>query len=857
MGVCGWADHLSLWGGGWARTTGWSQWRVSLSLSPLLLCECPSLDLYSSAFTMSSSVSPPPPPAAPFDEDETSTATYLAASNPIVGTVIPIPLSPIRSPVKRGANPALSGALSPTSEHAFEKVLQKVARKVWTDEKDSALLQELESVLDKKTYNDIVEPLWPKLKKDFHVPPPPPPSSGIVDSDVLLAEEPATILPVYSEPEEEEEEDGDVEPVPRALVRSEPGMVLEESSLMDMAAETATVCWGRSFDDELGSGRAAVSVDGSRAQMLVRLQDEMEEEEEETLATQQLNTSITHEHASWDSAEAGDAEEDEWDDDLDPGFISVRISEEDMLTMETANIEEWRRASLERRVSRADSDIRPSSVWKYAREDGNVFTRFRHEMSDAEGSDGEASSSAGDGGSPLLPAQSNAPGKPGSPTTDLSALPAVDTINPDEELLHGTLGDIHSPHDPFGKGDFEDDEGGAHSQSEGSAIPSIDDLHSEGDADAVAPIYDSFTLRIVHERHRTGFEADKDLLLTENMLIAGRYRVKSMLGEAAFSTAWKCMDELKHRWVCLKIIKNSKEFLDQSLDEIKLLRYVNAAGDVDQHHVLRLYDYFYHKEHLFIATELLRDNLYEFSRFNRNSGDDLYFTIGRLRLIAKQMLEALRFLHSLGLIHCDLKPENVLIKSYKRCDIKIIDFGSSCYLTDHLSSYIQSRSYRAPEVLLGCAYDQKIDIWSVGCILAELWTGQVLFHNHSVASLLARIVGIIGPFPPDMLATGRSVSKYFTASNSLYESTMDLHESETGSGAELEGARGMVEEGKGRDDEVGYIMLYPKKTSLKHRLRANVPEFLDFMEGLLQIDPKKRLSTRQALRHPFLNTGRS
>ena len=64
----------------------------------------------------------------------------------------------------------------------------------------------------------------------------------------------------------------------------------------------------------------------------------------------------------------------------------------------------------------------------------------------------------------------------------------------------------------------------------------------------------------------------------------------------------------------------------------------------------------------------------------------------------------------------------------RRCEVKVIDLGSSCYVTDQLSSYVQSRSYRAPEVILGLPYDQKVDIWSLGCILAELLTGNVLFQ---------------------------------------------------------------------------------------------------------------------------------
>lgn len=106
--------------------------------------------------------------------------------------------------------------------------------------------------------------------------------------------------------------------------------------------------------------------------------------------------------------------------------------------------------------------------------------------------------------------------------------------------------------------------------------------------------------------------------------------------------------------------------------------------------------------------------------------------------ITRQCLEALVYLHGLGIIHCDLKPENILVKSYRKCEIKVIDLGSSCFQSDNLSLYVQSRSYRAPEVILGHSYDHKIDLWSLGCILAELYSGEVcanslllsFAHNH-------------------------------------------------------------------------------------------------------------------------------
>ena len=99
----------------------------------------------------------------------------------------------------------------------------------------------------------------------------------------------------------------------------------------------------------------------------------------------------------------------------------------------------------------------------------------------------------------------------------------------------------------------------------------------------------------------------------------------------------------------------------------------------------------------------------------------------------------------------------------------MIDFGSSCFTTDVLSTYVQSRSYRAPEVILGLPYDQKIDMWSLGCILAELFTGRVLFQNDSVATLLARVISIVGAIDPAMLLKGRYVHKYFTEEYTLFE----------------------------------------------------------------------------------------
>jgi serine/threonine protein kinase len=138
----------------------------------------------------------------------------------------------------------------------------------------------------------------------------------------------------------------------------------------------------------------------------------------------------------------------------------------------------------------------------------------------------------------------------------------------------------------------------------------------------------------------------------------------------------------------MKIIENNKDYFDQSIDEIKLLRLLNLNADVDKKHILKFIDFFYHKEHLFIITELLKENLYEYQKFNLENEKEKYFTIGHIQKIAKQVLEGLQYLHSLKILHSDLKPENILLKSISNCEIKIIDFGSSCYIFDHLSTYV-------------------------------------------------------------------------------------------------------------------------------------------------------------------------
>lgn len=383
-----------------------------------------------------------------------------------------------------------------------------------------------------------------------------------------------------------------------------------------------------------------------------------------------------------------------------------------------------------------------------------------------------------------------------------------------------------------------------------------------------------FNLPIIFKSHVTGFEPTKDIYLEAGNIVAGQYLVEGEMGSAAFSTAYRCIDLNSegdgpegHEEVCLKVIKNTKDFFDQSLDEIKILELLRQTGMCDQKNILKMKTFFYYREHLIIVTELLRQNLFEFGKFITDNDEEPYFTISRLSYITRQCLIALDFVHKIGFVHSDIKPENILLASYSRAKIKVIDFGSSCYLTDRQSSYIQSRSYRAPEVVLGLFYDARIDLWSLGCVVAEMYTGEVTFQNDSVVSMLSRIEAICGPLPKRMVQQGRQSGSFYTSSGLLYEkvkkSRKDSEDSYSGDDNSSEGS--------GSETNECVDIFQPKKTSLAARLGfdANLMEkydagkqlsreqkkqaiFVDFVRSLLTVDPEKRPTAEEALKHPWM-----
>lgn len=190
------------------------------------------------------------------------------------------------------------------------------------------------------------------------------------------------------------------------------------------------------------------------------------------------------------------------------------------------------------------------------------------------------------------------------------------------------------------------------------------------------------------------------------------YQVEDLIGKGTFGQVIKCKNLNNNEGVAIKVLKNKRAYRNQGSVEIKILHILNSMDDMNDNHIVQMQDYFVFRDHLCIVFELLSYSLYDLIAKNNFTGLSLNLS----RLLISQILESLVLTRKADLIHCDLKPENILLCSQKSTSLKVIDYGSACFDGFTVYTYIQSRYYRSPEVILGLEYTTAIDIWSLGCI---------------------------------------------------------------------------------------------------------------------------------------------
>ncbi|KAI3654216.1 hypothetical protein MP228_000935 [Amoeboaphelidium protococcarum] len=398
---------------------------------------------------------------------------------------------------------------------------------------------------------------------------------------------------------------------------------------------------------------------------------------------------------------------------------------------------------------------------------------------------------------------------------------------------------------------------------------------------------------------------DSDFILYVNDTLGDqdkKYQILDLLGSGTFGQVAKCKQLNTGKMMAVKVIKNKSAYFNQSMVEVTILELLNSKHDPqDKHHIVRLMETFIYKKHLCLVFEPLSINLYELIKQNGFKG----LSLSLVKIFTSQILDALTVLSEANIIHCDLKPENILLKDLENPVIKVIDFGSACHDKQTVYTYIQSRFYRSPEVLLGMPYTSSIDLWSLGCISGELFVGLPLFPGASEYNQLSRIVEMIGLPPVYMMEFGKNSKMYFEKvalpnSNSNGSPTM-MNDSFLPQQSDLFSPSLQRRQVSLQFQQQAQQQKYQQQVQFQWRLKSiqqfnlergaeekpskryfsaltlselirsypiskkiqndksqvdsemlNRACFLDFLRGLLALNPLERWSAYQALQHPFI-----
>lgn len=242
-----------------------------------------------------------------------------------------------------------------------------------------------------------------------------------------------------------------------------------------------------------------------------------------------------------------------------------------------------------------------------------------------------------------------------------------------------------------------------------------------------------------------GLDTSCYLVHGTNFEVSKRYTVLEQVGQGAYGIVCAAQDELKKEHIAIKKIENAFEhitFTKRTLRELRILRYLQHENLIDVRNIFLsgTKDYF---EDIYVISELMETDLASILKSSQPLSDD------HCQFFLYQILRGMKYVHSAQVIHRDLKPRNLLVNA--NCDLKICDFGlarvsfSKEFQTCPMTEYVCTRWYRAPEVLCSWLdYTTAIDIWSIGCIFAEMLERKPLFPGHNTQHQLQSIISFLG-----------------------------------------------------------------------------------------------------------------
>jgi len=315
--------------------------------------------------------------------------------------------------------------------------------------------------------------------------------------------------------------------------------------------------------------------------------------------------------------------------------------------------------------------------------------------------------------------------------------------------------------------------------------------------------------------------------------------IQGTLGEGTFGRCLKCYDRKREKVIALKVIKNVDKYREAAKLEIKVLDKIAQKDPNDESLCIKLQSWFEYHGHICLAFERLGKSVFDFMKENNYQK----YPMHQVMHISHQLISAVKFLHGIRLAHTDLKPENMLfvdsgydvywnenlhqeLRILRNSEIKLIDFGSATFDWEHHSTIVSTRHYRAPEVVLELGWSFPCDIWSIGCIMFELYAGNTLFQTHDNREHLAMMESTFGKIPEDMVEKTKKM-KYFR------KGKLDWDETSPDGLYVRDNCKPLIEYAllKGETDQ----------------------RFIDLLEKLLEYDPGKRYTAREALRHPYFN----